>query len=410
MSLNLTTYDSLLKRLYPTERVWELVYQRYPLLNLFEKARQASGGQALVVPLIYSGTNNRSADISVALAADSAIASAAFLITTSSNFNTAKVDHKTILSSQTDKMAFGRSLDRAIKGAMDALMRDIGGTMFRDGTGAFGVISSISKSGTSGTITFTSRQACRFLEPGCVMSASASADLSSPDTYFLTVTKVDRQNGIVTYSATSDAGAAWAAASYVFLKGDANAKFKGLGSWLPSGTGRTAALAASFFGVTRDVDPVRLGGLAFDASASSIEGALIEAESRLSEEGGMADVVVMAPSDVVKLKEAVGSRYIAGNLPGANAKISYPSMVLASSQNAIEIIPDPFCPAGTAYMLQTETWRIAHLGKDLVNTWNEDGLGALRANDSNDLIIRMYSYMQPYCEAPGFNCVITGLT
>ena len=404
MSLNLAAFDAMLKQLYPSDKVAELVYSKFPLLNLMEKSK-IGANNVTKVPLIFSGTNNRSATFATMAAGVDAVDSVAFLIETYNNFNQAKIDHKTILSSKTDRQSFARAVDQAVRGSLQVMMRDMAQTMYGNGTGAIGTISAIDDSGK--TITFTSRSQVKALEPGCLIQADDAAALTSLRSVTLTVTKVDREAGIITY--TGD-GSAWQVSDTVCIAGDATLKFKGLASWLPHGSTRAASLAASFFGVTRNTDSVRLGGIAYDASGESIEDALISAEMRVFDEGGSVGVCVMGTDIFTKLKQAIGSRYTQGNVPGVNATLSYSSVRLAGASGFIDIIVDPFCPAGLAYMLDLETWKIAHLGTDLVNTWNEDSLSALRATDSNDIIVRSYSYIQPYCTAPGKNCVVWGLS
>lgn len=404
MSLNLVAFEAMLKQLYPSDKVEEIVYKKFPLLNLMQKSK-ISANDVTKVPLIYTGTNNRSADFTTMLANTASVASVAFLITTSDNFNQATIDHKLILSSKTDKQAFARAVDQAVRGSMDVMMRDIATSFYGNGTGAIGVISAIDDSGK--TITFTDRHPVRALEPGCRIQADDAAALTSLRTVILTVTKVDREAGVITY--TGD-GSAWQVADSVCIAGDATLKLKGLASWLPSGSTRAASLAASFFGVTRSTDSVRLGGIAYDASSETIEDALISAEMRVVEEGGQVGVCVMNPRDFTKLKQALGSRYTMGNVPGRNATIGYQSIQLAGGGGMVDVVADPMCPPGVSYMLDLETWKIAHLGSDIVNTWNEDGISSLRSTASNDVVIRSYSYIQPYCVAPGRNCVISGLS
>jgi hypothetical protein len=404
MSLNLVAFEAMLKQLYPTDKVAEIVYKKFPLLNLMQKSK-ISANDVTKVPLIYTGTNNRSADFTTMLANTASVASVAFLISTADNFNQATIDHKLILSSKTDKQSFARAVDQAVRGSMDVMMRDIATSFYGDGTGAIGVISVIDDSGK--TITFTDRHPVRALEPGCRIQGDDAAALTSLRAVTLTVTKVDREAGVITY--TGD-GSAWQNGDSVCIAGDATAKLKGLASWLPSGTGRAAALAASFFGVVRSTDGVRLGGIAYDASSETIEDALISAEMRVVEEGGQVGICVMNPRQFTALKQALGSRYTMGNVPGRNATIGYSSLQLAGGGGMIDVIPDPMCPPGVAYMLDLETWKIAHLGSDIVNTWNEDGISSLRSTASNDVVIRSYSYIQPYCQAPGRNVVVFGLS
>jgi hypothetical protein len=284
------------------------------------------------------------------------------------------------------------------------MKRDISFSMYRSSTGVIGEVSAINDS--TKVLTFKSRSALRNLEPGSRISASANADLSSPDTTILVVTKVDRETGKVTYTGTAAAGTAWAADHYVFIAGDANAKFKGLADWLPSGAGRASSLATPFFGVTRNIDAVRLGGIVYDGSSQTMAEALMMASSRLFEEEAEPDICLMNPVDYAVLARDLQGRATASNVTGQVAHIGYQGIKVHGMVGDVTILPDADCPAGLCYMLDTSTWKIAHLGKEIVNTWNEDGIDVLRDSTANALDIRIYSYIQPYCDAPGCNAVI----
>lgn len=404
MSLDLTAYAAMLKKMYPQSRVQELFFKRFPLLGLLEKRLAPGPGASLAVAAIISGTNNRSADFATMLANDSSVNSVQFNITVSNNFNRALVDHKTMLSSKNNVQAFANSLDTAIDGCFRAMKRDIAHSMYRSSSGVIGEVSSINNS--TKVLTFASRYSLRNIEPGTRLSASANANLSSPDTTILQVSKVDRELGTVTFTGDASAGTAWATSHYVFVAGDANAKFKGLSDWLPSGAGRAAALSAAFFGVTRDIDSLRLGGIEFDGTSMSTSDALMMASSRLYEEESEPDVCLMNPTDYANLSRDLAGRAVCSNITGQVAHVGYEGIKVHGMVGNVTILPDPDCPPGLCYMLDTKTWKIAHLGKEIVNTWNEDGVDVLRSPNSNDLDIRIYSYMQPYCEAPGLNGVI----
>lgn len=399
--LDLTAFDKMLKVMYSQKRIAEIVYNRFPLLNLLERMTAAGPGKSLDRVIRFGGTHNRSADYATARAGTAAPAYAKFSISVTQNFNYGFVDHQTILASKTDVQAFAQAVSEEVKGMLEAMTSDIAFSMYRSSTGTIGEIDSIDTSGN--VIVFKNRYSVRTLGIGSVLGGSANADLSSPNANFLTVTAIDRDAGSVTYSGTDTS---WVADYYVFTKGDANAKFKGLADWLPSGSTRAAALAASFFGQVRNVDSVRLGGICFDGSSMSTSAALTKVAHRLFEEQARPDICLMNPSDYTNLCDELQSRAVHATVSGQVANISYPGIKIHGLASNTTIMADADCPPGLAYMLDTSTWKIAHLGKELINTWNEDGLDLLRHSSSNGVEMSIYSYMQPFCDRPGSNAVI----
>jgi hypothetical protein len=396
----------LLKRMYSPEKVAELFYKDSPVLGMIQ--RQQIGGESWLVPLIYGGVANRSATFSDAIAGSGYRRSLQWNITSSDNFNFAEVGHRAILAAKAgDKASYAQALKYSIDGAILEMKTDISATLWKDGSGLIGQLSAASAGNPTGTITFSSIQALREIGVDARLEVFSDAALTS-SVGSVTVTKVDKETGVVTYSGN---GASFLANHYVTHKGDANLKFKGINAWLPYGSGRASALAASFFGIARDTDSSWLGGVTHDATGQTIEEALIMAEQKIRTIGGgpAVDLIVMSPKTLAALKLEVTGRFVMGNAPGATANISYRAVQLSSLSGNSVIVEDPFLADGVAYMLVKDTWRLGHMGSDLVNTFNEDGIDALRSPSANSLQIRFYSYMQPFCRCPGWNGVIYNL-
>lgn len=397
-ALDLTSYAAMLKKMYPQSRVDAMFFKRFPLLAFLEKTQAPGPGSSIDVTVEWGSVNNRSATYATMKAGTATLKSSRFSINVSDNFNRGVVDHKTLLSSKTNVQAFANAMDRTVKGVFNAMKRDIGHNLYRTSTGAFGNISSVG----SGSLVFTKRGDMRHLEPDMILQASANADLSSPRAGALTILTVDRATGTVTYSGT-DTG--WTAGDYVVVSGDIGLKFKGLADWLPSGSGRASSLASSFFGVTRNLDAVRLGGIYYDGSALPTEEALLMTSARLFEEEAETDLILMNATDYANLQRELGARAVMSNIVGTEAKIGFSGIKIVGMVGNSTIIPDADCPSGKVYMLDTSTWKLACLGGNVIGTWNEDGLQSLR-DATNGLEIIAYSYIQPYTEAPGKNAVV----
>jgi hypothetical protein len=407
MALDVTAFAALLKTYYTPEAVAKLVYENHPLLGILRKQKMVTG-QSLVVPVIYGSTANTTATFANAIGGTVSVPSKAFTVTTSDLFNSAVIDHKLIESSKTDKVSFARAVTVAINGAMEDMANVYSKALFGDGSGALGTIASIDKSGD--VIVMSERGSVRQLQPGSLIVGDDAAAMTSPHAEVLTVLTVDRDAGSFTYSGTDTN---FSAGDSIARQGTAAAGHKGLAAWFPAGSGRAAALAASFFGVTRNVDAVRLGGIAYDASNESIEDAIVSCARRVVDEGGRPKLCLMNSADYVKLLIAISGKYVVGNIPAqaGGAKLSYDGIQFATSAGTMSVLVDPDCPVGHAYILDLDTLFLAHLSDSPIsNPWSADGLESLRGSTTNTVEMRLFSYSQVCCSAPGKNAHIVNLS
>jgi hypothetical protein len=405
--LDLSSYAKMLKVMYPQKRVTELVYKNFPFLALAEKVQGPGPGSSLDVVMRYSALNTRSADWATSRAAaigsgaGASPAFAKFSITLAQNHAHGFIDHLTLKQSETDPQAFARAMDVQVKAMHEAMRRDIAFGLFHSSTGIVGVIDTIDTG--ANTIKFTKRSALRALDIGVVLVSSANADMSSPNANKVTISAIDTETGTVTYTGTDTS---WANGHYVTADGDANAKFKGLADWLPSGSTRDAALAASFFGQVRSAHKTKLGGIRFDASDKSTVDALTLVAYRLVEEEAEPTICLMNPVDYAQLCVELQSRAVHATVSGTEAKLGYTGIKIVGLPANMTIIPDPSCHESLVYMLDMSTWHIAKVGQNLVNDWNDDSNAALRISEANGLLMSIYSYMNIYSDAPGKNAVI----
>ena len=158
----------------------------------------------------------------------------------------------------------------------------------------------------------------------------------------------------ITLTATTD--------YYFHLAGSVDATGKllpvGLDAWLP----KTAPSSGeSFFGVDRSIAPERLAGARYSKGESEgIDSAIVNAMKIARRQGSMADMIIMNDNDFgdfckatladnkfVTYTSAKAKKYASAGWTGAAA---------AFATNYIDsIIDDPFCPKGTAYILDSKT-------------------------------------------------------
>lgn len=403
--LDMAKFQGATKQLYPSWKIFELTYANNPLYALMNKDTEFYG-EAKKFPLIYANPQNRSNTFANALAGTSDAKVAGFLLTRTSDYSLASLSNEVMEASSRDEGAFLSGAKVQLDGALRALARSHAIKMYRGGTGSIGVV----KAGTTpgATTELQSIQDVTNFEVGQTLVASSTDGGGTARSGVATVTGVDRTTGILTATLTS---ADWAAGDYIYVQGDKNACLSGLDAWLPYDN-RATRLAASFYGVTRNTDSTRLGGVYYDASAQSIEEGLIDGLELLAREGGSPDYLFLNHKNFADLVKALGSKVQrvqvsaeikdGGKMIGA---VGFNGLEIYYSGGAVKVMADRNCPVNRAFALQMDTWKLSSLG-DPVRLFEGDGLKWLRSPNSDGVDIRTFGYLNMCCQAPGFNAQI----
>jgi len=403
-SFDLGAANAALKELYDDQKIANLVYKNNPFLAMVPKMEEF-GGKYMPIPLIVNTSQGRSATFSSAQGNQTAATVESFALTRVANYSIAQIDNQTMLASKTDKMAFINGATVVIDGAIRALTNSLATQIFRDGSGAIGVISA---SSTLGNIVLTNASDVVNFEVNMTLEARdpSTGTLRTGGPAY--VVAVNRTTGVVQVSGSMGGAVgvglgSWAAAALdtVNVVGDYNLGIKGLAAWVPT----TSPTSASFFGVDRSTDPTRLGGVRFNGSSQSIEEAVIDASLLVAREGGTPDVCIMNFASYAALEKSLGAKaqYISFDGP---AKLYYPGILINGAAGQIKVFPDRSCPAKTAYLLQMDTWKLYSLGPAPHIAKYADGLEMLRVYNSDAAELRVVSYANLGCNAPGFNAVV----
>lgn len=348
----------------------------------------------MVIPVHFGNPQGASADFTTAKANKTASKLKDFTITRVKDYSLASIDNETMEASEGNSNAFMEAVGFEIDGAIHTAARRLAIAVYGSGTGKIGKIAT----GGIASLVITLDQA----EDITNFEVNQKLNFSTADgggTVKATeplVTAVDRNNGKITVSDVTGL----AAADFIFVDGDYDAKLKGLQAWMPATVTSTA-----FFGMDRSVDASRLGGIQIDGSNKPIEEALIEAASRIAREGGKPTHVFMSYAKYSDLEKSLGSKVQYVDVK-ASPDVGFRGVVLNGPRGPMKIIPDQNCPAGKAFMLQLDTWKLYSL-KKAPHILNLEGLKTLRENDADSIELRVGSYCQLACSAPGYNGVIS---
>ena len=408
-SFDLGAANAALKELYDDQKIANLVYKNNPFLAMVPKMEEF-GGKYMPIPLIVNTSQGRSSTFSNAQNNQTAATVESFALTRASNYSIAQIDNQTMLASKTDKMAFINGATVVIDGAIRAITNSLATQIFRDGLGTLGVIGSTNAG--AGLVFLSDASDVVNFEVNMTIEAWSGATKRTGgggDRVFIIA--VNRTTGVLTVSTTMGGSAGfgtWGASpnDTLNVQGDRASAvgyaLKGLAAWIPTVAPTTGD---NFFGVDRSTDPTRLGGVRFNGSSQSIEEAVIDASLLVAREGGTPDVCIMNFASYAALEKSLGAKaqYISFDGP---AKLYYPGILINGAAGQIKVFPDRSCPAKTAYLLQMDTWKLYSLGPAPHIAKYADGLEMLRVYNSDAAELRVVSYANLGCNAPGFNAVV----
>ncbi len=403
--LNMTAANAVLKELYTDQVLQNEVYKNNPWMAMIPKNTDF-GGKYKPIPIIIGTSQGNSNTFANAQANQSAANLQSFFLTSTSDYAIAQIDNRTMLSAKTDKMAFIQTAKVLVDAAIRAATNRAAFGLFGDGTGTIGQIGVIA----SGVITLTQAQSVTQFEVNQVLDAGTSAG-GTQWTAKGYVIAVNRSTGTVTVSTTLGGTAAtptsWTNTNYLTTDGDLNAKMSGLQAWLPT----TAPTSSdSYYGVNRSTDVTRLSGVQYDGSTTgeTIEETIISASSFIAREGGTPDILVTNFGTYAALEKSLGSKvqYVTAAMQD-NPQISFKGIKVAGANTMIDVFPDRSCPALKGFLLQKNTWALEGLGDVPMILKYGDGLDMLRVYNADSSELRVGSYGNVSCNAPGYNGQLT---
>lgn len=400
MSVDLTTFGPALKTYYPDDKIEKMIYSDRPMLAMFPKDENFVGDSSKE-SLMYGNPQNISATFSTAQAETSNSERKAFLLTRARKYGFGFVDNETIEASQNDRGAFLKALTDEIDNAIDGVSQALAIDAARDGTGALGQRASIS----TNVVTLTNPEEARMFEVGMTVIAASAKSGGTLRTGSTTVAEVDSGLGTVTLTSAA-AISGFANSDFLFRAGDRGLCISGFQSWIPYDS-RSAALAASFFGVVRSANPTRLAGLAKDLSAFPIEQALSRALTLVEAEGGKPDYAFLCFEDFEDLRNSLGAKvqYTEAVTNSGQTKygsIGFTGIKIFGSNGIVTVLADRTVPAGRLFVMTTKSWKLRSLGK-LVDLFKTDGLPFLRQQSADGIEVRLKTYANIVCRAPAYN-------
>lgn len=400
-SLSLSAYDAFLKEIYADGAPAELAMKDKPLLEYLPKNAGFSG-DTYVVPVGIENPQGASSVLSTAITNAASSVQTKFVATArNSLYQVAVLDAENMAASEGKAGAFAAARQREIDGMLDNIGKTIHQYCYRSGSGSLGQASNIVDGSGEAVITLANKSDVHNFSLGQTLEANDTDNATSVRAGAPQVIERSVSAGTITVDETVVATHSWGTTDFLFPIDNQDVVMTGLAGWLPL----AEPSATAFFGVDRTDDVTRLAGHRVDNSSRSIYENMSELAMLIGEEGGNPDTCFMNPRAVHLLAQEVGAKVT--RQEGGTQRLGFTGFMLETVGNkGIKVVQDWACPQNRAYMLQRNTWEIAHL-KGLVHLVEDDGRIALRGSTTDTIEVRGRSWHELMCRAPAYNGVFS---
>lgn len=383
MAANTTTSAAILKSQYTQQKVYWIAYQNNPAIASVRKD-EAFVGDFKMVAVQIETPQGGGITVPIAQLALAPGVYKRFQLTRRNDYALARVTGEAMKAAEGDDGALIQLWTREMDGSIHTIRRSWAIHWFRNGTGSRGQVSAgsnvsnafVTLARVSDITNFAVGMPLQFAntDGGTLRSAGAN----------ITVTTIDRLNGILGFAAAVTGSIAAAqAGDFLLRSGDLNGVIQGMNAWTPTG----AITNTLFNNLDRTSDPVRLGGQGVNAQGMSLRELLIEQIARIDVEAGEPDVSWFHPRDKALLaKELEGKsvyfKEVSAGIKGSDASISYDVMQAEFDGKKIMVRGDLNCPRGNNFTGQWSTMGLDTLGPfphivdydtlDFVRVYNDD--------------------------------------
>jgi hypothetical protein len=421
---NSSNQVAALKELYTDDKDYmkNIVYAENPWLAMIPKNESPDGfaGKYIPVPLEYGNPQGRSHTFANAQSQQTASSVVSYFVYCIQDYQLVTITNLLMEQTKTNAGAFVDEASRTMDNGFRNLSNNIAFESFAGGTASRGIIGSVT-SLSAGVLTFvlSNSQTVVQFEVGMTLQNSTTdggaANTVTGAIDAVQITSVNRGNGTIVATVVQGDGSTFVAGHYLQVLGDigmAGAStiggmlgLSGIAAWIPSTD--PVDSGGGFWGVLRQADPTRLGGLRYNASAMTIEEGITSALAYGNREGAKFDLIVIDFLSYAALVNQLGAKVQYVMLEHDEVEVAFEAIHFHSAYGKIPVVADRSCPAQTAYALKTETWKLRTLGKaPHILTYGMEGLEGLRVGNADALEIRIAYYGNQICSAPGWNMFI----
>lgn len=403
-ALNVTSASAALKAYYSTQRVEDLMYKDNVLYALMPKVKDFYG-KNYPLPVRVTNPQGRAGTFTNAQNQKTPSVYKDFTLTRAKNYGTASIDSESWMASMTNPGAFLRLATNEINGTLESLKRSVAWSLYGDGSGALGTVSTYS-SANPAVVTLSNVDDIVKFEVNMTIEIRSGATVRTLTTVGGTIvstviTGIDRDIGTITLGNIDNSGPTTTvvAGDTLNVVGDYNVLLTGLLGWVPP----TAPTSTLFFGNDRSVDKTRLGGIRVQSTGKPLDEAYIDAARRIGREGGSPDYGFISFTKYASLEKTLGSRIIYDDVEVGN--VGFRGIKIQGPSKPMMIMPDRDCPTNYSFLLTMDSWGLYSL-EEPVMILDLDGNKVLRESSADSYEVRCASFSQLGCDFPGANAVM----
>lgn len=372
MALDRTAVIPALKELYSEGEDTDLVLKSHPLLGMTRRKKDMQG-EHFKLPIQYGKPQGRSHNITTAATNEVASKYKAFNVTPVSDYAVARVSGQVVRLSMNGGNA-EMFLD-LMKNEMDGALSSLGDNVAKEQFGSAGGWRARihpTTAVTATTLKLANPEDSFFFEVGMVLTFSDADGTSGTERAgtpgYAQIQGIDRDTGVLTFTTDLTVRVTGITNNdYIFVQGDFGAAASGLASWVPA----TAPGATEFFGVARNADVERLGGIRYDGSNDTQETVYTKARARTKRTKAKIKYTFTNPINTANLEVAKeGSKFITNDN-------EYGIGFEGFRYGNVEIMEDNDCPVNVAYAIDPSAWFWCTNG-DAPSIQNADGVEFLR--------------------------------
>ena len=406
---NSTDYDSVIRELWPTQRIAELLYSRARFLALCNRQRDFAE-KIKHIAVAYQRSAGRSATFADAQAASGSVLYEDFQLTLTSSYGWGSIDGLLLERSQHRHAVLVEAIEVETRNMLEEIALNLSKDTWGQGSGELGVVAGAP---AGDVITVGVGEAKRFETGYQIVAAATSTGGLNAGGASTTIIEINLENGTIEVEPGGVAAVSIIDGDFLFQRGDAAdggaiRKISGVRAWIPL---VGDPISAPFFGVDRTIYPERFAGHRFDGSGlGSKEEAIKRMVAIIRDQGprrNHPNIVWMNPIDMDDLDSELGTvrrRYERIDVP--NADIGFDALTFRGPGGMLRVLDDPWVPPGQAWCLAMDTWFWGTLG-EAPRIIMHDGNRVLRIADDDAIEFRGVARGQVWCDEPFANGVVT---
>jgi hypothetical protein len=410
-----STAAAMLKDIWDPDSPKDACFKQYPMWGLVEKRNDYEGNGTLHVAVQIGQQQGVANTIAQAYSNASANVSKEFLVKRAKFYGIGRIQRELIIASKSNKGSLLRAMMNEQKGLEKQLVRMIGKQSWDSGSGVLGQSSTVTGVGAGAVITLADKAQVAWFEPNQTLTASATPTGAAKAIVGAGMVVLKRDPGAGTITLTQNVTTAcptWVDGDYLFRDGTMFSQLPnpvtGIAGWIPP----VAPIGGdNFWGIDRSVDPTRLAGIRYDASATgenkleSLRSAMTQAQV----ETVAPDSAFYHPTDFNSLVKSIeGTPQWVTTQASGTIKVGYEGVKVLTPAGLVTCYPDPGVPKGFAWVLNLDDWCWEYLCRtdSFPELFDEDG-ELLRESQSDSYEWRAGGYAQMVCSDPHGQVVIT---